>query len=186
VDFTKSKTTDVMAQRHASRQFEEIGERVAENLLPVFELEGAHLDESSRTAVALAMADTLNRSAIDAELLAERDLDPTQLTRHLLEYHPFATQHFSTMEAVLYKRIISESSQYIIDIASQLPTFMERNFAEVLKRDRRLFDVTNQTLKEVKRIRAESHRVNLEVDTARFETEYRRALVRKLDELELF
>ncbi|HSF30392.1 MAG TPA: hypothetical protein VLK82_07965 [Candidatus Tectomicrobia bacterium] len=118
VDLIRAKTTDVMAQRRASRQFEEIGERVAENLLPVFEMEGAHLDESSRTAVAQAMAETLNSSAIDAELLAERDLDPTQLTRHLLESHPFATQHFSAAEASLYQRIISESSQYIIDIAS--------------------------------------------------------------------
>jgi hypothetical protein len=39
VDLIKSKTADVIAQRRASRQFEEIGERVAESLLPVCEME---------------------------------------------------------------------------------------------------------------------------------------------------
>ena len=67
MDLIKSKTADVMAQRRASRQFEEVGEKVAESLLPVFEMEGPpHLDESSCAAVALAVAETLNRSAIDA------------------------------------------------------------------------------------------------------------------------
>jgi hypothetical protein len=186
MDLLKSKTADVIAQRRASRQFEEIGEKVAESLLPVFEMEGAHLDESSCTAVALAVAETLNKSSIDAELLAARDLDLTKLVGHLLASHPSATQDLSSAEAALYQRIISESSQYIIDIASQLPTFTERTIAEILKRESQLLAVTNQTLEEVRRIRAESQRVNPEVEAARFETEYRRAVVRKLDELELF
>jgi hypothetical protein len=84
MDFIKSKTTDAFAQGWASRQFEEIGARVAESLLQVFEIEGSHFDEGARTAVALAAADTLDKSRIDAALLAERDLDPTRLTRHLL------------------------------------------------------------------------------------------------------
>jgi ketopantoate reductase len=67
MDLLKSKTADVIAQRRASRHFEEIGEKVAESLLPVFEMEGAHLDESSCTAVALAVAETLNKSSIDAD-----------------------------------------------------------------------------------------------------------------------
>jgi hypothetical protein len=108
VDLLKSKTTDVIAQRRASRRFEEIGEKVAESLLPVFEMEGAHLDESSCTAVALALAEALNKSPIDAELLAMRDLDPTKLMGYLLECHPSATQHFSAAEGALYQRIISE------------------------------------------------------------------------------
>jgi hypothetical protein len=40
LDLIKSKTADVIAQRRAVRQFEEIGEKVAENLLPVFAMEG--------------------------------------------------------------------------------------------------------------------------------------------------
>jgi hypothetical protein len=76
---------------------------------------------AAATAVAQAMAETLNRSAIDAEFVAERDLDPTQLTGHLLESHPFAIQHFSAAEVALYQRIISESGHYIIDIASVFP-----------------------------------------------------------------
>ena len=50
VDILKLKTTDAIAQRRAQRQFEEIGENVAESLLPVFE--GTSLDEGSRRTFA--------------------------------------------------------------------------------------------------------------------------------------
>jgi len=52
IDFIKSKTTDVVVQQRAKRQFEEIGEKVAESLLVIFDADGAPLDENSRTAVA--------------------------------------------------------------------------------------------------------------------------------------
>jgi hypothetical protein len=184
VDLLKSKTEDKIAQKRGDRQFEEIGERVAGSLLPLFE--EAHLEESGRVAVARAVAETLDKAPIDPELLAQRDLDPSELERYLLDSRPNATRDFSEAETALYQRIISESASYIVDIASQLPTFAERTFAEVLKREKLLLDRTDQILDEVRRIREESRQANPEADAARFEEEYRRSVVRKLDELELF
>ena len=45
-----------MTQTRTARQFEAIGERVAESLLAVFEAEGVHIPENGQTAVALALA----------------------------------------------------------------------------------------------------------------------------------
>ncbi len=53
VDMLKAKTTDRVAQQRAQRQFETIGEKVGESLLPIFEV-FSDLDEGSRIAVALA------------------------------------------------------------------------------------------------------------------------------------
>jgi len=184
VDFLTSKTKDVIAQQRGRRQFEEIGERAAESLLPLFE--EARLEESDRVAVALAVAETLDKAQIDPELLAQRDLDPSELGQYLLDSRPEATRDFSEAETALYHRIISESAAYVVDIASQFPTFTERTFAEVLRRERVLLDKAGQILDEVRRIREESRQANPEAEAARFEEEYRRSLVRKLDELELF
>src|SRR6266516_7799651 len=50
IDLLKTRTTDMLAQRRGQRQFERIGEMVGENLLPIFEREGAGLDDNSKTA----------------------------------------------------------------------------------------------------------------------------------------
>src|SRR5216683_1017966 len=76
VDILKSKTSDILAQRKGNRQFEIIGEKVGESLFPLFEIEGASLNEYDRTAIALAVADTFNKSKLSSELLAKYNLEP--------------------------------------------------------------------------------------------------------------
>src|SRR5215213_8685903 len=128
VDLIKSKTSDVLTQTRMARQFEAIGERVAESLLIVFEAEGASILENGRTAVALAVAETLDKAGIDSALLAEQNLEPRLLAEFLFRSDPNASRHFSEAERALYERSIQETSQYIIDIAAQLPHFNERTF----------------------------------------------------------
>src|SRR2546421_5821152 len=71
IDVLKSRTSDVLAQRRGQRQFDVIGEKIGENLLPLFESEGARLDEGSRTAVAYEVAAAFNKSKLSAELIAK-------------------------------------------------------------------------------------------------------------------
>jgi hypothetical protein len=133
IDLIKEKTSDVLAQRKIARQLEGVGERVAESLLPIFEMDGARIPENGRKAVVLAVASTLDKAGIEPGLLAENNLEPRALASYLLNSDPKATRDFSSDETALYERIIQETSQYIIDIASSLPQFNERTFAEVLK-----------------------------------------------------
>jgi len=139
-----------------------------ESLLPIFEIEGARLDEGARTAVARAVADALN--AATSEVLAQHNLEPVNLAKYLLGLHPARSHHFSDDEGQLYERIVTESCTYIVDIASQLPQFTERTLAEKI-------------LQEVARMRAQ---LDPHLEAARFELDYRRAVVRHLDEMELF
>ncbi len=180
MDALKSWTTDRIAQRRAEQQLLAIGEKVGESLLPIFETDGAHLDEGSRTAIALAVAETLN--TVSSSILAQHDLAPSELAKYLLA-NSSGTQHFSDTEKSLYQRIIFESCEYIVDIASQLPAFTERSFAEILKRENQLLDIARQTLEEVHRMREQA---DPRAGTAQFELDYRRAIIRKLDSLQLF
>jgi len=166
VDLLKTRTADRIALQRAQRQFETIGERVGESLLPIFEVEGARLDESTRTAVALAVAQTLNTAT--SEVIAQHNFEPAEVAKLLLLNHPAQSYHFSDTEGRLYERIISESCEYVVDIASQLPQFTERTLAEILKREGQLITIAEKILQEVARMRAE---LNPEVEAARFELE---------------
>src|SRR3989440_3493000 len=137
--------------------------------------------ESTRTAVVLAVAETLNTAT--SEVIAHYNFEPAEVAKLLLQTHPAQSYHFSDTEGRLYERIIAESCEYIVDIASQLPQFNERTLAEILKREGQLITIAEKILQEVARMRAE---LDPQVEAARFELEYRRAVVRRLDELELF
>jgi NACHT domain len=151
-------------------------------LAPVFESAG--IDENGQSAVALAVADTLNTAKVDSALLIEHNLEPTELAKYLLDNRPGTTNLFSEPEESLYRRIISETSRLIVEIASQLPTFTERTFAEVLKREDSLLSITDRILEEVRHIRASSQ--SAEQAVSQFEVDYRQEVVRNLDKLELF
>lgn len=84
IDVLKGKTKDVLAQRKGNRQFEEIGEKVGESLLPLFEAEGIRLEEGIRIAVAYAVAKAFNESTISSETLAEKNFDPIVLSKEIL------------------------------------------------------------------------------------------------------
>jgi hypothetical protein len=185
-DLISAKTKDVFEKKKAERQFQEIGDRVAQNLFHLFESDGGHLDENGKSAVALAVSDTLEKTPITAQFVLDRRLDPIELANHLLKARPGATIGLSELETALYERIITETSRYIVDIASQLPAFTERSFAELIKKGDQLVEICNKILSEVKRIQEGSEQTNSEQNAARFETEYRLAVGRKLDELELF
>jgi len=134
----------------------------------------------------IEVANSLRLADINPELLADQNLQPTKLATYIKSVHPNATETFSAKEAALYERIITEASQSIIDVASQLPNFNERIFAEILIRETQLLDITAQVLKVVEGIRAESQRSNEGTNAKQFEELYRRAVARELDVLQLF
>jgi len=182
VDLIKSRTSDVIAQQRGRRQFEEIGEKVAESLIPIFEVEGARFDEGTRTAVAYSVAETFNTSKITSELLVESNLDPTRLEKHIIVTHPTAAGLLGEAATAFYLRIIRESCTYIVDIASHLPSFTERSFAEVLKRQDEIIHKCNEILEDLRKMREQ---LDPRIETERFEIEYRQAVARNLDVLQL-
>jgi hypothetical protein len=183
VDLLKGKSVDVFAARNGARQFEAIGDKISQSLMPIFQAE-TDLDDAGRTSVALAVAETIKESKITSSLLASFNLEPVELTKFMLANESKKTRDFSQPETSLYHRIIQEASRYIIDISSQLPSFTESTFSEILKREDYLVKTVNRILEEVQRIRDASERS--EQGSARFEADYRSSVIRNLDKLELF
>jgi hypothetical protein len=159
-DLICSQTKDAFAQKKAERQFQEIGDRIAQSLVPLFESDGAHLEENGKSAVALAVSETLEKTPITAQFILDRKLDPIEFAKHLLKARPGATIGLSEPETALYERIVAETSRYIVDMATQLPAFTEKTFAELIKKGDQLIETANRILEEVKKIREGSEQTN--------------------------
>lgn len=181
-DIIKSLTSDRITQNKARRQIEAIGEKVGENIFQLFEADSVTLDEGSKISIALAVASIFNNKNISSISILKNNLDPIRLSTYLLNNETSVFQHFSEVESALYRRIIKESCTCIVDIASQLPFFTERTFSEVLKREDQIISVTTEVLQEVRHIRAQ---LDPQKEAEQFEHEYRMAVARKLDVLEL-
>jgi predicted NACHT family NTPase len=154
--------------------------------LPLFEADQVTFSEARKEELVAALTATLNKSHLTPEILTERNLEPTALAKHLLTFQPETTRDFSEPEREFFHRAISETSRSIVDIATRLPSFNERTFAEILKRETQLITITNEILEEVRRIREQSQQENVVMAAAKFEEDYLLTVIRRLDELQLF
>ena len=70
--------------------------------------------------------------------------------------------------ALLFRRVIEEASQSIIDIAHELPSFSERTFAELIRQNRVLVEAADRTFQGLERIRSQAQ-ADQEAEAARRE-----------------
>lgn len=186
VKFISGKTKDITVSQRLRRQIEEIGESVTNNLIPIFEIRFRMLSEIEKTTVVLCVKDALDYARLNTDLLLELDLDPLKLSSYIINNNNNYNYLVNIEMNNLYRMIINDISQSIIDIASKFPLLTEKGLAELLKRDNLLMQLTKQVLNEVSYIREISTLDNEEESFLLFETEYRRTVVRKLDLIQLF
>ena len=156
----------IRARNEANRQLAAIGEKAAASLDFIFETEGKTLLAGDQEAVAKLVAETLNRTKISVDLLVQKDLDPSQLAAHFLSEAGNQLDQLPEPRAELFRRVIEEASQSIIDIAHNLPNFSERTFAELLRRDQVLIDAAGRMLEGLERIRSQPQ-ADQEAESAR-------------------
>ncbi len=188
VDIIRSKTSDVWAQKAAQRQFDRISEKAAENILRLINSESSSISSERQLVVAIAAGQTVKSTPFSVALLIDNDMDPESLTGVFLSRSGAEGGNpgisFNEDEQQLYRRILSESAQSIIDLAIQLPLFTEHTITEVLKRESAIQEAVDSVLSEVRRIQS-SLKTDVSSESS-FESDLRRAIVRRFDELQLF
>lgn len=184
-----SKITDVLKRKKLERQFDELTDIVANNMLNLFQAVDYELNEKEKAEVAELAGIAVNNLNIDSDLLIKSNLNPKVIEKKLLEhsYVPnddIQRYEFNNSQKKMYNLIISESSQLIVDISSKLPKFSEKAIGLILERQSSIIDLVNEVLEEIKIIR---NSVGIEnVDSKKFESDYRRQIIRKYDNLQLF
>lgn len=118
LDLVRDQFGDRLTTRPDQPQIDQIAQQVAQKLLPLFAQESRHLDDAARSAILLAVAQTLVGSNIDADLLLQQRLDPARRVNMLIEKQPTHTAGLSTDEIAVYRRLLAECCRQLISIAN--------------------------------------------------------------------
>jgi hypothetical protein len=181
IDIAATRINDEESQRLAARQFEDIGDKVVRQLLPIFE----NVETSAAEAVAHEVGLTL-AGRLSAEFFLERDLDPAKLGDAFRSQRPLPKGMFSQAEVSLYDRSLDEAVRYIVGIAQSLPRFEIQAVAAALGRLSRIGADLDKVLDGIANIERLVQENDGNETNRRYEADYRQAAQRNLDYLELF
>lgn len=189
LDLAQTRISDYADQRKAQRQFEDLGERIVARLVPLFKEEARDV-HFSVPAVAWELAQTLD-GRVSADFFIADELDPAQVADTLRHARPLDRAQFSASEIALYDRALNEAVRYLVQVASRLPQFEEAYAAASLQHLGRLSDDLEEVLNTTRRIedtvaRLAAQNKDTDEQFARFEADYREAVMSNLNYLELF
>jgi NACHT N-terminal Helical domain 1/NACHT domain len=183
LDIAATAIADEADRRTAKRQFEELGDRIVKRVRPLFD----KVTDNSAAAIAAELGTTLGQS-LSAAFLIEKDLDPARLAAAFRQARPLPHAMFGADEAALYERTLDQTVRYLVGIAHELPRFEPTAVAAVLGRLSRMGDDLEKVADGIARIERDvsAGKDEAAARTDRFEADYRQAVARNLDYLELF
>jgi hypothetical protein len=182
--YLENNIGDFATRRATQHLFEGLQDEVARRLEQLVEVEFPRLPENERTAAVLAVADTFDRHTIPESLFAA-DLDAAQLESAVRPASEGVFSTLSTDTRALAAMLLRESCNYVVTLAGRLPNFQVAATREILKRHSELLADLGRVLDALSAMRTDP-RLDRASEARDFELQYRRALDRRLDRLELF
>jgi hypothetical protein len=183
VEKLAARVPGLSERRRTARQFQDMADRVAAQLLPLVEHENGGLPENELEAAVNAVADLIDSlQDVDAGLLFSIDLEPSRLEQLLRQQPRYRVRsELAEPAQLLFDRLLQENCAYIVDIAVGLPDFSAAALTEVLRRETEISDRVKDILSKIPQPAA------LQADADQeFDLRYRRHVARELDTLELF
>lgn len=187
VDWAKEKIPDLMERRNAARQFERFADEILKKLQESLESRRKQHPELDADAVCHEITLTLQGRVTEHFLIA-KDLDPRVVAADLRQQRPLPAGRLPEFETRVYEQALDEVVRYLIEVASLLPRFGPAVAAESLKRLSHLGQDVTEVLSTVRRLEAQvvAAKGAAATQEARWEADYRAAVLRNLDRVELF
>lgn len=179
VEIIQAKVSGTREQRRVRRLFEDLEERVADNVLTGMDVEFAAVPEHERTAAVLAVADTFDRARLTNRDLFAANLAAPRLLRMMQRFTGRHTRDLSAGATSLYDRVLADCCAYIVEVADVLPGFQVGVFGELLARQHELLRHVDERF----------DRLPMQLGGAgaeTFEPTYLRLVAKQLDKVELF
>jgi hypothetical protein len=174
----------ILERRRLSRQFDRMAESVAEKLEPFLEIEFGGLSENERKASVLAVSDSFEKARVSTQVLLSRNLEPLRLEDYIRATKVKERASLNEAAGLLYDHLLRETCNYAVEIAVTLPQFSSQAARESLRRESEIIELINTVLAKLP-----DPAITGEEESDKdfqFETQYRRTVARKLDNLELF
>jgi hypothetical protein len=179
VEIIQAQVAEVREQRRVRRMFEDLEERVADNVSTCLDLEFGGVPENERSAATLAVADTFDKAALTNRDLFAADLDAARLFRAVKPLGRRYTATLSQDATELYERVLHDCCAYVVEVANVLPGFEVGVFGEILARQHEIMRHVDQRF----------DRLPMQLGGAgaeTFEPTYLRLVAKQLDKVELF
>jgi NACHT conflict system protein/NACHT domain-containing protein len=179
LEIIQAKVSDKREQRRVRNLFEDLEERVADNVLSGLAVEFRNIPENDREAAALAVADAIGKADLTSRDLFAVDLDTSRLFRAI---KPLGRRYIETLSqdaTELYERILHDCCAYIVAVADELPGFQADAFAELLTRHT---EIMRHVDRRFDRLPMQLGGAGAET----FEPTYLRLVAKQLDKVELF
>lgn len=179
VDIIQSQVSDTRERRRVQRLFEDLEERVADNVLSTTGTEFRGLVQNERDAAVLAVADTLGTAKLTNAHLFAADLDALHLLKAVRPVGKRFSRDLGEAATELYERVLRDCCAYIIEIADSLPGFHVGVFGELLSRQKEI----------IRHVEERFDRLPMQLGGAgaiTFEPNYLRLVANQLDKVELF
>ena len=175
---------DWQARSALKRQLEKISEKSAAALEPLIEVEFSFLPRGEKLTAIFQVGQAINQAQINLLTLIKIDYDLEELSSLLSS----CLDDSMLCEGAkhLAERLTRESSALLIDLSSAMPQFERNNFAEILKRETDIALSVDRMFAEIEQIRSAIESTSSDAKAEDFEIDYRRAVRRRLDRIELF
>lgn len=183
MDQLAGRVPGILERRRASRQFEEMADRVAQQLLPIIQHEPGGLPDNEREAAILGVAQVIDSvQAMAPEVLFAIDLEPTALESLLRADRSMKVRgDLSETAQFLFDVLLRESCNYIVELSISMPQFNSAALVEILRRGSEIMERVDAALERLPKPALAEADADQE-----FDVRYRRHIARELDRLELF
>jgi hypothetical protein len=185
LDELKPQIGDPLLRRRTARKFEEIGDRVIQELLPLFETDSPAIEENEVEAVILCVTRTLDHLALSLEDIAGALFDPNRLAIALMQTENDEIRYFSAAGAALYSRAILRICQLIVPISSIFPEVKTLSIRMVFEQEAIISEKIDRLIQQSRRI-LDISEMRGKDDVLQFEKDYLLTVAERLDFLELF
>lgn len=182
VDLLRKRGENYATIDATDRLFRNLTSEVAERLQRTIEIEFPNLAESDVDAAIRAVAGVLGSVDLSSAVLRS-DLESKGLERVVRESAGDVISSLGGDASALAGLVLRESCAYVVAIAGKLPDFQVASTRELLKRTSQLTEELTRVMDVVTAMRS---RADGDAEAANFETQYRRAVSRRLDRMQLF
>jgi energy-coupling factor transporter ATP-binding protein EcfA2 len=173
-----------LEQRKVDRMLQACIDIISERTLLFLETEIPSLPDNERSAAILAASDTFEKSEITQITFTDLDLDAGLVWSYLQPVSQTVLKDALLNEGAgeLYRRIVKESCEYLVQFVWTLPQFENNALLTLLRRE----TIIVKNLEEVLRRLPSPERDNrFEREYLHFSAEYRRIVINKLNRMEL-
>lgn len=173
-----------LEQRKVDRMLQACIDIVSERTLLFLETELPSLSDNERSAAILAASDTFEKSGITQITFTDLDLDARLVWSYLQPISQMVLRDALLNEPAseLYRRIVKESCEYLVQFVWTLPQFESNALLTLLRRE----TIILKNLEEIlRRLPSPEQDNRFEPDYLRFSAEYRRIVINKLNRMEL-